>query len=319
MFDAQLRTDWPAALDAIARQVNPVHGQVFAKRPLDYYWSADETEWATDVMFKDRASLAAIYPHLIRHGMLALGSRDVMRFLGKLVPAGGGINRRFSGEVVTDLKDRPEGVRLKHRVKANSIKMYDKQESVLRVETTVNDPHDFRVYRPKEGDKEDAPKRWRHLRKGVADLHRRAQVCQAANQRYLESLATARQTTPLGELAGEVCRPVRYKGRRVRALNPLSTEDARLLEAVNRGEFAITGFRNRDLRPLLYGQSSGCEQQRRRQAAAVTRRLRLLRGHGLIKKIPQSHRYQLTAKGRTTITGLLAVRQADTATLADAA
>ena len=318
LFDTQLETDWPAMLDAIARQVNPVHQKIFARRPLDYYWSAEESEWASDVMFKSRPALSAIYPSLVRHGMLSLGSRDVMRFLGKQVPLGGGINRRFSGEVVSDVRERSEGVRVKHRIRNNSVKMYDKG-SVLRVETTINDPHDLRVYRPKEGDAEDAPKQWRYMRKGVADLHRRAQVCQKANERYLESLASAAHTVTLGELSRKVCRPARWNKRRVRALNPFSADDASLLEAVNRGEFTLNGFRNRDLRTILYPSAGKDKTEQRKSAAAVTRKLLLLRAHGLIHKVPKSHRYRLSAQGRTIITALLAARRANPATLAKAA
>ena len=319
LFHDQLRTDWPSMLNEIAQRVNPVHEPIFARRPLDYYWSADESEWASDVMFKSPMMLAGLYPSLVRHGMQTLGSRDVMRFLGKRVPNAGGIDGSFKGEVVTDLKKRIEGVRVKHRVKRNAIKMYDKQGSVLRVETTLNDARDLKVYRPKEGDGPDAPKRWRPMRKGVADLHRRAEVCQAANERYLDSLAGIEATTPLGQLAAKVCRPVRWKSRRARALNPLCMDDARLLEAVSRGEFTVNGFRNRDLRPLLYGNAPASKKTLRRQAGAVTRKLRLLRAHGLIRKIPHTHRYQLTDKGRTTLTALLTARQADTIALAKAA
>jgi hypothetical protein len=261
----------------------------------------------------------AIYPGLVRHGMSVLGSREVMRFLGKRVPIHGGIDRSFKGEVTSDLRQRPEGVRVKHRVKDNSVKMYDKQGSVLRVETTINDPHDLKVYRPKEGDGEDAPRKWRYMRKGVADLHRRTQVSQRANDRYFDSLATAADTTPLSQLTDQICRRIRFKGRPVRAINPLSSEDATLLAAVARGEFAINGFRNRDLRPLLFGSSRRPRKQITREAAAVTRKLQLLRAHGLIKKLPKSHRYQLTDRGRLIIHALIAARQADTATLTKAA
>lgn len=182
----------------------------------------------------------------------------------------------------------------------------------------MNNADDITVYRTKEGD-EGGIKSWRSLRRGVADMHRRAQVCQAANDRYLESLAAVEETTSLGDLTEAVCRPVTWKGKRVRAMNPLSNEDAALLAAVNRGEFAILGFRNRDLRSILYPDVPQDPRERRRQSAAVTRRLRLLRAHGLIRKIPKTHRYTLSAKGRTTITALLTARAADPAKLASAA
>lgn len=316
LLDEQLHTDWPALLDKLAQRANPVHAEMFADCPVPYYWSADQSEWATDVLFESAATLATWYPRWLRHGMESLHSRDVLRFLGKKVsPHAFG---RFAGEVVTDLKERPEGIRIKHRVNDNSIKMYDKQGSVLRVETTINDARDMKVYRPKEGDEEGA-KDWRYLRKGVADMHRRGEICQAANERYLESLATVVETTPLAELSAPLCAAVKWRGKRVRALNPLARADAALLEAVSRGEFLVNGFRNRDLRRLLFDAKKVSDKEARRRAAKVTRQLRLLRAHSLIRKVPKTHRYQLTDKGRSAITALLAARQADTAKLTQVA
>src|SRR5205823_9493466 len=137
---------------------------------------------------------------------------------------------------------RIEGMRVKHRVNTNSIKMYDKQGSVLRVETTINQPRDMKVYRPKEGD-EGGKKDWRYLRKGVADLWRRGQVCQGANARYLTALSAADHPTPLGQLTKDLCRRTTFSGKPVRALNPLAEQDAALLQAVSGGQFVLTGFR----------------------------------------------------------------------------
>src|SRR5205823_3435751 len=124
---------------------------------------------------------------------------DVLRYLGKKLTAQGGIRGDFRGEVTTDLKGRAEGMRLKHRLGRNWVKMYDKQGSVLRIETVINDAHDLKVYRPKEGD-EQGQKAWRRMRKGVADLFRRAEVSQKANERYADSLAQVAQTKPLREV-----------------------------------------------------------------------------------------------------------------------
>jgi len=245
LMDRQLKTNWAGALGGLLRQSHPEYAKIVGlTEHAGYYWSADASEWATDVLFRSAADLERLYPRLIEHGMRNLGSREVLRFLGRRVPAEGGVNLRFDGEVCSDLRSRPEGMRIKHRLNQNSIKMYDKQGSVLRVETTVNNARDMRVFRSKEGDLQ-GPKRWRVLRKGVADMHRRAQVCQAANDRYLESLAAVDETTPLGKLVGKICRPTRWGGQRFRALNPFAPDDVALLAAVHQGEFAINGFRNR--------------------------------------------------------------------------
>jgi hypothetical protein len=283
---------------------------LFGKHPLHYYWSADETEWATDVMFRTPAALARLYPRLVRHSIMSFGATDVLRFLGRRAHLA-----RDACRVQSDMKQRAEGIRVKHQVNRNALKMYDKQASVLRVETTINDPRDLKVYRVKESDPK-GPKSWQRLRKGVADLHRRTQVSQAANERYLEALAAVENKQTLATTAKELCQPTKWKGRRVRALNPLSPADGQLLTAVNRGEFAVQGFRNRDLRSLLFGSVVSDPQTLRRQAAQATRLIRLLRAHGLVQKVAKTNRYLLTDNGRTAIAAFLAARQADTNKLA---
>jgi hypothetical protein len=317
LLDEQLRTDWPGLLDRLLRQANPALTIVDA-HPAPYYWSLDEGEWASDLAFASPTALAELAPRLFRHAWLNFDSADVMRFLGSRAVRDQGPHGNFTGEVVSDLKRRPEGTRIKHRLKHNWIKMYDKQGSVLRVETVINDPRDMKVYRAKEGDAGGA-KSWQRLRKGVADLQRRAAISQAANERYVEALATVDDSRSLAELAQAVCEPASWQGQRARALNPLAADDARLLQAVNRGEFTINGFRNRDLRGLLFPQPPTAALEQRRQSAAITRKLRLLRAHGLIHKVPKTHRYQLSPQGREIINALLAARQASIAKLTQAA
>ena len=144
----------------------------------------------------------------------------------------------------------------------------------------------------------------------MADLWRRAEVSRAANGRYLSALASVTGKTPLKTEAVAVCRPVTVDGQRHRALNPWSAEDGTLLEAVSRGKFTLAGFRNRDLRGQLYPRKTTPEEERRR-AARITRRLALLRAHGLIRKVSGTHRWQMTERGRRMTTALLAARQAD--------
>jgi hypothetical protein len=303
LLDEQLRTDWPKVLEALLAQAHPLHTELGRPLGQHYYWSASETEVATDLMFQDAATLAAVYPQFLHHGIRSFASSDVLRFLGQACP------NKFRGEVTSTLKRRPEGVRLKHMVNGNSLKMYDKQGSVLRVETTIVDPRPFKVYRPSETDPAQRLG-WRYLRRGVADLWRRAEVSRAANGRYLTALATVSGKTPLAAETQPVCRAVTLHGQRYRALNPWAKEDAALLAAVSRGEFALAGLRNRDLRGLLHPAKSTAAQQRQ-QAAKITRQLALLRAHGLLKKVGGTHRWLLTDQGRRLITALLAARQAD--------
>lgn len=162
-MDRQLSTPWPAALDAVAAALNPLHAQVFEPRPMSYDWSAYQTEWATDVLFRDPRSLAEVYPALVAHATRHFQSPDVLRFLGRKA------HGNFTGELTGSFKQRPEGVRVKHWLSGNSVKMYDKGGSVLRVETTIANPVDFKVFRPLQDD-DGGRLDWRPLRKGVADL-----------------------------------------------------------------------------------------------------------------------------------------------------
>jgi hypothetical protein len=305
LMDEQLSVDWPGLLDPIAASLDPIHSEIFSRYQVKYYWTIPSSEYATDVVFRREKDLRRLYPLMMRHGILNLSSPDVLRFLGRKIAPGSPVPDQYREELFSDLKRRQEGVRLKHFAGSNSIKAYDKaysqRGSVLRVETTINDEEQFRVLRPKEGGAED-DLAYRRMRRGVADTYRRAEVSRRANERYLNALAGVDDSSRLQDLVAGLEAPVRWKQKRVRGLRLLG-EDTELLAAVGRGEFSLNGFRNRDLQPILYPQPVA-EAERWRHAAAVGRKLRMLRAHRLIRKIPKTHRYQLTDRGRSLITAL---------------
>jgi len=197
---------------------------MFEAFPVEYYWSTFQSERANDILFRDAAALARLYPRLVHHGLMTFSSPDVMRFLGRDIPPSGRLPPALQADVVSDIKTRLEGVRIKHRLAGNAIKMYDKQGSVLRVETTIDEAAQFKSFRAPEG-KPEAPKTWQRMRKGIADLNRRAEVSQAANDRYLRALAAVADTTSPGEPAARLCQPAKRNGRRVRPLNPYAPAD----------------------------------------------------------------------------------------------
>ncbi len=182
MIDDLQQRNWVHFLNALARRFNPRLKLTSKLEFPTYYWTMRESEYATDVMFTDEASLNAIYPALVNHAVQHFSCRDVMRFMGRR------FHRGFNGEVTSDVKHRVEGVRMKHWVDENSIKMYDKQGSVLRIETTINNPQRFNVRRKAtRGGKPVTA--WFPMRKSVADIARRVEICHAANERDLEALA----------------------------------------------------------------------------------------------------------------------------------
>lgn len=299
---------WDGFLDALARRVNPlIHRQAHLSVG-SYYWSVRESELATDVMFRDAAALRQIYPKLLNHALLHFSGENILRFMGRKWS-------RFRGELTSEIKHGTDGVRIKHRVQENSIKMYDKHGSVLRIETTMNNPARFRVRR-RVSRKGQTRLQWVPLRKGVADIARRVEICRAANERYLEALAVVGQPAPTRELLDPISRPVLREGRPYRALRPITPEEAAVFGAVLRGEHLVQGFRNADVRRVL---DAGCDAdaaRRRRASGRATRYLRLLRAHGLIRKVSGTRYYRVSDNGHHAMTTALKLREIDISRLA---
>ena len=321
LFDRQSYCDWQKRMRVLLDQTHPLHRQITRPMPdPHYYWTVKESEYATDVMFNEADSLEALYPSWVHHGLRSFSSPDIMRYLGHVVPATSGrVNGHFKDELISSYQHRREGVRLKHSVGTNSIKMYDKAGNILRVENTVNRPQAFKILRPKVGRSQKRPGRpalaWQQMRGAVADLPARAKLGRAANARYLGALASTEGTTAFGPAVQDLCRPLTLRGRRYRALNPFAPSDATVLEFISRGEYTVQGFRNRDLQAILYRGRPTTDKERRRRTGAVSRKLRLLRAHGLIRKVQGRHCYIVTEDGRKKLTALLAARQADVAQL----
>jgi hypothetical protein len=249
------------------------------------------------------------HPALADHAIKRFGSRDVLRFLGRRT------NSRFNGEVSSSYLVRAEGLRVKHWLQENSIKMYDKEGSVLRVETTINNARRFKV-RKMTVRKGIRGMRWIPMRHAVADLDRRVEISRAANERYLEALAVVEEPSPARELLDEVSRPVTKEHRPYRALRPVSPQEASVFAVVLSGQFLLKGFTNRDLRQRLGANQAVDVQERRRQSGRTTRLLRLLRAHGLIRKVSGTRYYRVTPKGQRIMTAALKLRDADVAKLA---
>ena len=129
------------------------------KLPMEYYWTVFQSEWAMDLVF-DAERLRRLYPQLIHLGMVSFSSPDVMRFMGKKVNGKGEKVSRNAHEVVSDCT---AGGR------ADQAPVGKELHQTLRQS----------LYRHKTGD-EEGPMQWRHLRAGIADLHRRTEVSQKA-------------------------------------------------------------------------------------------------------------------------------------------
>jgi hypothetical protein len=293
LADSFADLNWTKILDRLARQVNPLMLERWF-RGLSYYWVVDQAEYATDLIFTGREALAGLYPRLLDHAAVNFSAKDILTFLGRR------FHPRFDGEVLTSCqKGRRPGARIKHRVKNNWLKMYDKFGWVLRIETVINDPREFRVrrLRTRAGRREMV---WCPMNKGVINLYRYREVALTSNRRYLDALAVVDDPAPAYRQVEELTEPVVVSGRSHAGFNPASPADVRLFRAVLAGENLLHGFRNADIRPALYGDTED-DQERRRQSHAVGRLLKRLHVRGLIVKVPRSHRWHVSKRGQQVL------------------
>jgi hypothetical protein len=313
MLNRLHRRQWGPTLNRLVRGLNPLLGKnrLLGTRRR-YYWTIRQSEVATDVLFRDEEALADLYPALCHHVMQHCAGEDVLRFFGKRTTL------QFNDEVITEKEALAEGVRIRHRLQNNSIKMYDKHGCVLRIETTINNPKPFRVWRRAQGNPSSAPA-WRVMRKGVADTTRRVQLSLAANRRYLEALALVDDPALSCRILDPITRPVRKHGRQTRGLRPTTPQDAALFQAVLRGEHLIHGFANGDVQSALFRTPAKTRAERCRRSNAVGRRLRLLRRHGLIRKVGNRRLYRITQKGHRVMTLALAIRNTNANNLTNVA
>ena len=292
-------------LESFARSINPFLDTVIKKTGRSYFWCVNQCEYATDTMFKERAFLEDIYPSLVGHAFYDFTCTDVFTFLGrKLSP-------QFQGEAVSDYKCRPVGCRIKFRLKSNSIKMYDKS-SVLRVETTINDPRDFKVFGSVHHRDGTESHGWKPMGKTIANLYRYAEISKASNQRFLDAMVDIVPVKSTLKEIDTICTGKKVDGKHVTGFNVWSPETCRLMETVCDGKYLVRSFRNKDISKSLF---PGVSDPKKR-SAKTSRTIKKLRLHGLVKKVPRSRRYHVTSKGRRVMGALIEFRHKDYPALA---
>jgi hypothetical protein len=297
---------WPCILQAIAYRFNPLLKELF--KPMDYSWVVEQAEFATDVMFTNRTTLKPLYQELLKHATLCFSAEDVLIFLGRK------LHGSFGGEVLNEYKKRWPGARVKHRMKENGIKMYDKHGSVLRIETVINRPYEFKVRRRGRRNGQEVTG-WFPMAKGVANLYRYAEVSFAANARYLDALSAVNDPSEAQRHLHNLSRSIRLNGRSYRGFNPVAKLDLQLFLSVLRGEHSIMGFRNHDIRLELFPHTKD-PNVLRRQSSRVSRLLKLLHVHKLIAKIPRSRRWRVTSIGHAIMSLFIRMHQENYSNLA---
>jgi len=278
-----------AHLDALVQHYCPV----VATLALPYQWSIFQAEYATDLVFKDPHTLQAFYPTLLETLIQTVQPGDIATFLGRK------LHGNYQGELGTRYNHRWLGRRVKHQMGPVSLKLYDKFSIVLRIETTVNNVTFFKQHRQVHHRDGTTTTQWAAMKKTLHSLGALQETLLAVNQRYLKFIsAIATPEVGVAKLhrltETQTEHDHRYKG-----FNLLAEEDSSVLRALAQGEFVLAGFGNKDLRRQLPDKNSG----------QVSRLLKRLRVHGLLKKVGQRYRYYLTEFGRQVILMALKLRE----------
>jgi len=277
-------------LDELAQRYCPV----VKRLNLTYQWSIMQAEFATDLIFKSPEALQAFYPYLLETLIHAVKPADIATFLGRK------LHGNYQGEMGNRLNQvRSLGTRIKYHMGPISLKMYDKFGLILRIEITVNDVSFFQQYRSVHHRNGQSSKQWAAMPKSIYSLPALRACLTAANQRYLKFIS-ALDTPEVGvQRLQQVTETKTDNQHRYKGFNLLADEDAAILRALSQGQFAVTGLTNQALRQALPDKNSG----------QVSRLLKRLRVHGLIKKVGQHYKYHLTNLGRQVATMALKLRE----------
>jgi hypothetical protein len=250
-----------------------------------YHWSLGTVEYATDIVFHRQADLQDIYGALIRTAIHSVKPDDIATFLGRK------LNGNYQDQMGNRYNLRLEGTRVRHSMGKASLKMYDKFGRILRIETTTLDITFFKHYRQVEQRDGTTTTKFAPMKKTIYSLGALREVLTAANRRYLEFISTIDDPSDGIRKLSKLSQPVREHQRSYRGFNLFDEQDDFLFRVIARGEFNIAGFQNKRLRAFLPSFSSG----------QISRLLKRLRTHGLIKKAGRCYKYYLTALGRQTI------------------
>jgi hypothetical protein len=277
-------------LDKIVSQYIPFLEQT----SQNYRWTLTQTEYSTDIIFKNQEDLRLLYEEIILKSIHSVKPENVATFFSRQLAAS------YAQEVGTKYNKQIQGTRIKHFMGANSIKMYDKASKVLRVETTVNDITEFKIFRDVLTRTGQTVKKFASMKKSIYSLHDLTKQCQYSNARYLDFIASFEDNSEGKKNLSKISRKESDNNRSYKEFNFFNENDAQILIALTSGEFNINGFRNKHLRNILKNKFNSAQMSR------IIKRLHVF---GLIKKVKNTFKYYLTKFGKKVIAAGLIVKE----------
>lgn len=309
LLDNQLDTAWEEMLTGFLPDVFPSMSAIVGEK-MDYYWTLWQSEVAKDYIFDKPQSLKPLMENFLYHALMTGNCERVLKYMGRPVYGEGQPHPLSNPELLTRVNLWHDGMRIRHWVDQNSVKLYNEQ-NVLRFEMTMNNPGKYKVHRHKEGQDKTDPKNFLPMRKGIADIHLRSKVSSDRINSFTEQIATVSGKTPLANLLENISSHTTQNGKKYRGLD-VAGKDRDLLKAISDPKFNVSSITNKALQEKLGNSEWSNGMTGKKLSSRISRNLSLLRAHGLIRKLPNQRKYILTDKGRKITTALNAALSAST-------
>jgi len=299
LADSVLNKKLSDSFDGIVKKINNLLPNIENVFHHGYYWCIDQCEFATDMNFKKRDDLSAIYITLVENAYFTFSSQDIYSFFGRRIED---IQKFRKGEIVSDLRRRYQGYRVKFKINNNQIKMYDKGNN-LRIEVTINNPKDFKIMKRETNEttgEVTEQKKWTPMGISIANLYRYVEMSKSIINRYINALPEIDEDKlPLKVIKSISSRRI-INERPYSAFNILNSDTLKLFVALSDGAFLINGFNNKLLRHKIFE-----DYNSKKNINNTTRLISKLTAHGIIKKVSKKNRYYLTVSGRNIINSIL--------------
>lgn len=284
-------------LDQWAEKFVPILKRLSQIWAMKYHWSIKQVEYSTDIIFQSEERLNILYGQLLNYCNNTVIPEDVMSFLGKR------FSGKQSGRIQTSCKRTYKGFRIKHQCGFLSIKMYNKAGNVLRIELTVNDVTQLRVYRKVHHKDGSVTKEQAQMEKTIYSLVHIIRFGKADTSRYLDFLSKMEDNSKAILQLSEFTNRKTFNNRNYRGFNPLNEQELIIFQVLLNGALIANGFTSKHLKKNL---SQYVKEQW--TTSKISRLLKRLIVFNLIKRLKKSYKYFLTQTGRIIITMFLKLR-----------
>jgi hypothetical protein len=316
LLNTQLDMQWKKILDDIINVVFPLLPSI-VYNDVSYYWTLDQSEWAKDYIFNDSKDLNPIVDDLLNYSIITGNFSNIFRYMGHPIKNNGQPHQNFGGEIYARTKSFYNGVCGRFYLNKNSVKFYN-FHNVFRIESTINIPGNFKISRHTFNSLPGEPKKLRSLRKGICDIVPRSKISDNCVNNFSNHLASFKQTTPIKDLISPVCKSFSRKSKKIRALD-IFGKDLELLKSISKFSYNASFITNKELQKTLMDSSWSKGKTGKKLSSRISRNLKLLREHGLIKKYKNQRKYYLTDKGKDITSAIQIILSSSSKNLFDLA